>query len=208
MTTLPNFLLTFVIAYGAPFLALILLLGSLGIPMPATLLLVAAGAFLRQGILNWPVTILLALGGTIMGDSLSYAIGHFGAHSIRKRFGKRSLWLQAQVSFDRYGSLAIFLSRFFITTIAIPVNLIAGGSDYKFRQFLTFDTLGEIIWIAIYGGLGYFFGNEWETIGQFVSDFSGLTFGLVILGLGLYIWSRQRRTVTQKERMGDRDSSL
>jgi membrane-associated protein len=84
------------------------------------------------------------------------------------------------------------LTRFLLTAIAIPVNLLA-GSSCQFRRFIIYDIAGEIVWIFVYGGLGYFFGSQWELISQFLSDFGGLALGLAALGAGLYFWVRQRK---------------
>jgi membrane protein DedA with SNARE-associated domain len=42
----------------------------------------------------------------------------------------------------------------------------------------------------LYGGLGYAFGSQWELISNFISDFSGLLVGLVVLGVGIYLMFR------------------
>jgi membrane protein DedA with SNARE-associated domain len=197
MTSLSDLLLTGVITYGAPVLALILLIGSVGVPAPTTLLLIATGAFLRQGILDWPQTVSLALLGTVVGDNLSFAMGRFGSKWVLRRFGATSLWKQGQAAFDKQGSWAIFLTRFLVGSLALPVNLIAGSSGYRFSRFLALDIVGEVIWIGGYAGLGYLFGSEWETISQTASDFSGLALGLAVLGAGIYFWFKQRKPATQ-----------
>ena len=53
-----------------------------------------------------------------------------------------------------------------------------------------FDISGELTWIILYGGLGYAFGSQWELISNFISDFSGLLVGLVVLGVGVYLMFR------------------
>ena len=55
--------------------------------------------------------------------------------------------------------MSIFLTRFLITGIAVPVNLLAGTGNFPFKRFLMYDLAGEAIWIFGYGGLGYLFGT-------------------------------------------------
>jgi membrane-associated protein len=50
--------------------------------------------------------------------------------------------------------------------------------------------LGELTWIAIYGGLGYAFGSQWELISDFISNFSGFILGGLVLGVGIYLLVR------------------
>ena len=55
MSELSGALLTALINQGQWLLASVLFLAALGVPLPATMLLLAAGAFARQGVLE-PVT--------------------------------------------------------------------------------------------------------------------------------------------------------
>jgi membrane protein DedA with SNARE-associated domain len=72
--------------------------------------------------------------------------------------------------------------------------LIAGGSGYKFSHFLFYDVTGELTWILLYGGLGYWFGSEWELVYDFISNFGGLILGLVIFGFGIkQVWNWQEK---------------
>jgi membrane-associated protein len=88
---------------------------------------------------------------------------------------------------------AVYLTRFLVTALAIPTNLIAGGSGIRFRRFMTYDALGEVTWIVLYGGLGFWFGSNWEIVSDFMSNFGGLLLGLVILGAGIWLGVRQLR---------------
>jgi membrane-associated protein len=182
-----DFLLTQIINYGAPIVGITVLLGAIGIPMPGTLTIVAAGAFSSQGILSWPVAALIGLVGAVIGDSISYAMGYYARRPILKRFSGTSTWKQAEQSFQRWGGMSVFFSRFLVTAIAIPVNLLAGTGDFSYKRFMVFDIAGETVWILGFGGLGYLFSNEWELVGDFLSNFGGLTLGIVILGVGIWL---------------------
>ena len=182
-----DFLLTQIINYGAPIVGITVLLGAIGIPMPGTLTVVAAGAFSSQGILSWPVAASIGLASAVIGDSVSYAMGYYARGAVLKRFSGISAWIQAEQSFQRWGGMSIFFSRFLVTAIAIPVNLLAGTGDFSYKRFIMFDIAGEAIWIIGFGGLGYLFSNQWELVGDFLSNFGGLTLGLVVLGVGIWL---------------------
>jgi membrane-associated protein len=190
-----DFLLTQIINYGAPLFAILLFLGALGIPVGASVLVIAAGAFSQQGILEWPLTAFLGLIGAVIGDAISFGIGVYAKDWVDHRFGRSPTWRNAQESFDSRAGLAIYLTRFLITALAVPINLIAGGSGIKFRRFMAYDSLGEFTWITLYGGLGYLFGSQWELVSDFVSNFGGLILGLVILGVGIWLGLRRRRSM-------------
>jgi membrane protein DedA with SNARE-associated domain len=189
-----EFFLTQVINYGAPLIGFILFLGALGFPVGASLVVIAAGAFSQQGILDWPSAILIGLIGAVIGDTLSYSIGHYAKDWTQQRFGTSPAWINASQSFQNNAGWAIYLTRWLITAIAIPTNLIAGGSGYKLSRFLLYDLIGEFTWIALYGGLGYWFGSEWELVYDFISNFGGLVLGIALLGFGIkQAWNWQEK---------------
>jgi len=194
-----DYLLTLIINYGAPVFASLLFLGALGVPVGASVLVIAAGAFSQQGILDWPFAATLGWIGTLMGDGISFGIGYYAKDWLDARFGKSPTWKSAEETFDRRAGLAIYLTRFLITALAIPTNLIAGGSGIQFRRFMIYDSLGELTWILLYGGLGYVFGSQWELVSTFISNFGGLIFGLVILAGGIWLWRRRLRSMQQAD---------
>jgi membrane-associated protein len=190
-----DYLLTQVINYGAPLFGLILFIGALGIPVPASVLLIAAGAFSQQGFLDWFSIAIFGLLGAVTGDAISFGMGLYAKNWVSKRMEGSPAWSRAQKSFDARAGLAIYLTRFLVTALAIPTNLIAGGSGILFRRFMLYDTLGELTWIILYGGLGYLFGSQWELVSDFISNFGGLILGLVILVVGIWLWTRRQRSI-------------
>jgi membrane-associated protein len=197
-----EWLLTQIINYGIPILGAIVFLGALGIPLPGTIIVIAVGAFCRQGFLSWHSTGLVALTCVVLGDCLSYAMGYYAREPVLRRFHGSDKWTRAELSFQRWGGMSILLTRFLITAIAVPVNLIAGTGNFPFRRFLLYDLVGEAIWIFGYGGLGYLFGPQWETVGSFLSNMSGLLLGLLLLGAGIWLGLRKLRMGTAIKESG------
>jgi membrane protein DedA with SNARE-associated domain len=194
-----DFLLTQIINYGAPILGAIVFIGAIGAPFPGTLIVIAVGAFCRQGFLSWYTTGLVALACVVAGDSLSYSMGYYARERILRRFGSSERWARAGSTFDRWGGMSVLLTRFLITGLAVPVNLIAGTSAFPFRKFFLYDLFGETIWVFGYGGLGYLFGTQWEAIGSLLNSVSGLTLGLVILCVGIWLGLRRLRNIESRE---------
>lgn len=183
--------LSLLLTYGAPALALLLLIGAAGLPVPASLLLVAAGAFARQEFMDWRITASLGLAGVVLGDSLGFGMGRFVVGGrLSKKLEKSPQWGVARETFNNRAAGAIYLSRFLFTALAVPVNLIAGGSGYSFKQFFIYMFFGETTWIFLYGGLGYLFGSQWELVSDFLSDFGGLALGIAFLALAISVWRK------------------
>jgi membrane-associated protein len=190
-----EFLLTQIINYGAPLFGLILLLAAVGIPLPASLLLIAAGAFSQQGVLDWVSIALFGFLGAVVGDAISFGMGFYAKNRVSKRMEGSPTWKSARDAFEARAGMAVYLTRFLVTALAVPTNLIAGGSGIPFRRFMFYDLLGELTWIILYGGLGYLFGSQWELVSDFISSFGGLILGLVILGIGVWLWTRRLRNI-------------
>jgi membrane-associated protein len=186
-TDLSTLVLGWMASYGAPLVAGLLYLGALGIPLPATLVVIAGGAFIRQDLLDAVNTPLLGFSGTIAGDICLYLVGLLASGWIERRFGQTAAWGSARSLFQRRGGIAIYLTRWLLTAVAFPITLIAGSSRHPFRKFILMDILGELTWFAIYGGLGYAFGSQWELISDFLSQFSGFILGAVVLAAGVVI---------------------
>jgi membrane protein DedA with SNARE-associated domain len=193
MSELTDAFLTAMLVYGPAALALALLLAALGIPLPATLLLLAGGAFARQGVLDGALAATLGVLASVLGDSGSYCLGRCGGSLVLRRMDSTAAWRRAQATFERRGALAILLTRFLLTPLALPTNLIAGSSQYTFRRFLVVDLAGEIIWVALYGGLGYLFADRWEALSDLVGNLSGALLGLLILVVTLVLAYRSGR---------------
>jgi membrane protein DedA with SNARE-associated domain len=191
---LNDLLLTLIVTYGALVLALVFMIAAVGLPLPSTLCVVAGGAFIQQGVLEPYSTVALGLLGVVVGDTLSYGMGRLLRHPIQRRYGQSSAWLRAEAYFARRAGIAIYLTRCVLTPIAVPINLVAGSSDYPVRRFVAYDAAGELTWLLCYGLLGYLFGSQWEYVSDLISNASGLLVGLVIAGAGAYaLISWQRR---------------
>jgi membrane protein DedA with SNARE-associated domain len=100
--------------------------------------------------------------------------------------------------------LAIYLTRWLVTAIAIPTNWIAGGSGYKFSRFMFYDISGELTWLVLYGGLGYWFGSQWELVYEFISNFGGLSLGVILFGFGVRMaWNwREKKKQAVDDQLG------
>ena len=190
-----EYLLTQIINYGAPSFGLILFLSALGIPLPASLLLIAAGAFSQQGFLDWVSIAVFGFLGAVLGDAISFGMGFYAKNWVSRRFEGSPTWKSARDTFDARAGMAVYLTRFLITALAVPTNLIAGGSGIQFRRFLLYDSLGEATWVILYGGLGYLFGSQWELVSDFISNFGGLILGVVVLGVGVWLGTKWLRNI-------------
>jgi membrane protein DedA with SNARE-associated domain len=69
-----DLLLDWMTVYGVSVLVLALLAQPLGLPIPTGLLVLATGAFARQGLVDWRGMAAVSLAASVAGDCASYAL--------------------------------------------------------------------------------------------------------------------------------------
>jgi membrane-associated protein len=135
--------------------------------LPGDSLLFAAGAIAATGALDvWLLAILLVV-AAIAGDAVNYSIGRFaGARVIQRsrvdpRWGR---WVnpayveRAHEFFERHGGKAIVLGRF-APIIRTFVPFVAGVAEMSYPAFAFYNVTGALVWVAIFVGAGFGFGN-------------------------------------------------
>lgn len=191
MTQILSQFLSLVLLYGYPTLVLAIFLSAIGMPLPLTSLLLAAGSFAAVGSLNIWILIPLVTLTAILCDIMGFYIGRILGPYVLKKI-TRSLRIssetmkKSETAFDRYGFLSIFLSRWLFTFFGLPVNLIAGSSDYPLSKFIIAASIGEAIWASMYITLGYIFGADWELIVQYLGSVPAIL-TLCVFGVGLLV---------------------
>ncbi|MDQ6659943.1 MAG: DedA family protein [Chloroflexota bacterium] len=176
MSTILVFLVTWLQQYGYPALWVVVFVAAVGIPLPTSLVLLAAGAFAELGDFNVLFLALIAISASLCGDTLGYLIGRrIGSKVLiwlgRLRWTSRTV-ARSQATFKRQGGWAILLSRFLVSALGSVINLFAGADHYPYRRFLLYDVAGEILGAVILLTLGYIFGASWEAVGDLLGTFS------------------------------------
>jgi len=186
-----------VLAYGYPALALALLLGALGVPLPSSLSMVVAGSLAAQERLSWEVLAIVATAASVAGDLGGYGIGRILGDGLP---GGGARWLgltsdrreRARQFFERWGALGVLLSRSLVSLLGPAVNLVAGASRYRFGLFVLLVVLGRLLWSSIYLGFGYFAGGALEPAADFLASLTGLLVSAVLLAFAIRATLRAR----------------
>jgi membrane-associated protein len=182
--TISEQLLGALVLYGLPILFGVLVMAAIGLPLPATLLLIAAGSFVDRGVLNLWAVLGVALVAAVLGDQIGYGLGRWGGRSLAVRIGDRMGTGQldrAEALAARWGSLGIFLSRWLLSPLGPAINLSSGLAAYPWLAFLALDIAGEIIWVGLYVWLGRLFSDRVEALSDLLGNLTWALVGLLFV---------------------------
>jgi membrane protein DedA with SNARE-associated domain/rhodanese-related sulfurtransferase len=161
------------------------------LPVPANLLLVAAGALAGLGKLNLAGIIVFPVTAFLLADMAWYAAG--------RRWGGRTLEFicgatrdpstcvgMISARFSRHGVRLLLVSKFIIGMDAVAAPM-SGISRTGIRRFLVFDALGAILWSSVYSALGYVFSDQLDYVAEYTAKLGRLLALLGIAGVGAMI---------------------
>jgi len=178
-------LLSLLALYGVPILGVVLFGGSIGLPLPGALLLIASGSFVAGGEMRlWPV-LVVASAASIGGDVVGYSLGRWAGHAALRRASPklRERLDETERSIRKWGAWSIFLTRWLITPLGPWVNLISGASEVPWPKFLFWDVFGEVLWVVLYVMLGHLIAGEVQAISALASDITWILLSLAVAGI-------------------------
>lgn len=182
--TLTDQVLAAFLTYGLPVLFGVILICSVGIPFPISLMLVAAGSFVEQGEMKLWQVIAVASGAAVIGDQIGYGLSRWGGrrliNRISRKIGVENKIKEAEALSKRWSGAGIFFSRWLITALGPWVNVASGIAGYPWRRFLLWDVLGEVLWVLLYVGIGYAFSNRVQYLAEILGNLSWVIVGLIL----------------------------
>jgi len=137
----------------------VLLAEALGLPFPAAIALVAAGAGVASHTLAGPAVLVAAIVGLLMGDIVQYWLGRSAGWALlgflcRLSMNPETCILRSAESFYKRGKVTLVIAKFIpgINTMAAPL---AGSMKMRFAQFLRLDLAGALLYSTTYLLVGY-----------------------------------------------------
>jgi membrane protein DedA with SNARE-associated domain len=137
----------------------LLLAEAVGLPFPAAIALVAAGAASGAHALWAPYALVVALVALLLGDSVQFFLGRYMGWALlgflcRVSINPETCILRSAESFYKRGKITLVIAKFIpgINTMAAPL---AGSMKMRFSQFLQLDLAGAFVYSSAYLALGY-----------------------------------------------------
>jgi membrane protein DedA with SNARE-associated domain/rhodanese-related sulfurtransferase len=187
----------YAILIGAVFLE------AIGLPVPAALALLIAGAAAAHGLLLVPYALGAALVAMLAGDTLLFLLGRYTGWWLlgalcRLSLNPESCILRSADSFYRRGRQLLIVAKFLpgINTMAPPL---AGSMNMPMAQFLGLDLAGAALYIGSFFAVGFLFSDALSALTRGYQA-AGRVLGWVVIALvagyvifQLWLWIKERR---------------
>jgi len=161
--------------------------------LPGDSLLFAAGAVaaMQGNPIEISILVPLLLLAAFIGDNTNYSIGRFlGTKVYEKnyRFIKRKYLDDTHAFYEKHGGKTLIIARF-MPIVRTFAPFVAGVGTMKYRRFLMFCIVGNLLWVNTFSWAGYFFGN----IPTVKRNFSLVVFGIIFVSFipPVYTFIRQ-----------------
>jgi len=190
--------LQFLVKHGYIVLFASVLAQQLGLPLPSTPFIVAAGALAHSGQLSFAIVLLVACCAAIIADLVWFEIGRLRGTRVLQLLCRISLEpdycvRRTENSFARHGAKTLVVGKL-VPGVSVLATPMAGVYGMARSRFLLFDGLGVLLWIGTFELLGYLFSNQLEDVLAYATRFGGLMFVLLAGALVAYIgWKYAQR---------------
>jgi membrane protein DedA with SNARE-associated domain len=199
--------LYFLLRHGYLVVFLWVFLEQVGAPLPATPLLLAAGALAGQGRLNFVGALALAVCASLVADSLWYTLGRLRGANVLTRLCQISLEpdtcvREAENRMGRHSSFSLFVAKF-VPGLSLAAPPIAGMVRMDVKRFVALSFAAGALWASVYAGLGYVFSQELARIADYALRLGTVLLALLLLAFAAYLGAkyRQRRRLLRRLRV-------
>jgi membrane-associated protein len=136
----------------------------IGFFLPGDSLLFTVGLLVSQNQISQPLWLccLVLSAAALIGNASGYGIGAKAGPAVfdrkHSRIFKREYVDKTHTFFEKYGNRAILLARF-VPIVRTFITVMAGVGKMGFRRFMTYSTIGGVVWATGVTLLGHLLGQ-------------------------------------------------
>jgi membrane protein DedA with SNARE-associated domain len=145
--------------WGYAAIALVVLLGNVGLPVPEETILVVGGYLVWAGQLRFWLVVTVGVASAAAGDNLGYWLGRRFGRAAIERYGHWLLltpdrFAAVQRFIARYGAAGVVVARF-LAGIRFLAGPVAGATGLPAPKFVVSNLLGAAVFVPAVVGVGY-----------------------------------------------------
>lgn len=176
---------------------------------PGNTTLAYAGYLSYKNVLDLLPTFAAAYSGTILGITTTYWLGNKLGLPLIEKYGKWFFlkpkhFMKTKMAYEKYGNKMLLFGSF-LPGVRQFNGYFAGIIRVPFRTFALYAYSGTALWVSVFIGVGYVFGNQWHLVFAWIEHFFKVI--LIILCCSILIllvlkwrnWLRERRGIHQGE---------
>ena len=157
-------------------------------PIPSELIMPLGGFYVSQGQLDFLPVVLAGLVGTVLGALPWYGIGRLvNEERIERWLERNGRWIgidpkelaRSRRWFNRYGISLIFWGRL-VPGIRTLISVPAGVELMPISPFLIWTTAGSLIWTLFLTTTGFYLGDNYSNIEQWINPVSRIFKVLIV----------------------------
>ena len=150
-----------------------MILEAIIIIIPSEVILATGGILASSGSFSFLGAFITGLLGSVFCAIIIYAMGYFGGRSFIEKYGKYFFMKKEDIEksdewFEKYGMKAAFFGRC-LPIIRTFISLPIGIAKLDFKKFVIYTTLGSIPWTLIFVAAGYYLGDNWVVVSNYIS---------------------------------------
>ena len=179
----------------------VLLLASLGVPIPEEAPIIAMAVLSHEGTARWWIALPVCFVGVLSGDVVLYFAGrHWGERLLNWRIVRLVLTpereQQIKTAYRRHAIKTVLTARH-IMGLRAAAFLTAGIAHVPFWRFFLTDAGAALVSVPLGFGLAYFFTDQLAAVLRDVRRTERLVgliaLALLLIGLGTTAWLKRRR---------------
>lgn len=178
-------------------------------PMPGDVLVAFGGYLAAEGVIQlfpiWSLTII----ASVFGFMTMYWLGHTWGSQIESnpkshfilRFIDYKYFSRGKKWMSKWGQGVIMANRFLAGTRSV-ISLTAGMSHLNIGPTILSSLLSSVLWNTILIACGWIIRDNWQIIGDYLSNYGMIIFLLIVIfvGLKLYFMRSSKKAITPSEK--------
>ncbi len=176
-------------------------------PIPGDLLIVFGGYLASEQVVGFSLVVVSTTLGSVLGFMTLYYFGYIAGDEIRTK--KNRLWFlrffnvayidKAERWMYRWGQGVVLANRFLAGARTL-ISIMAGVTKLNIRKTVFYATMGALIWNLLLIGLGWFIGDNWPIIKNYLNYYGTIIASVlaifVIYRLAIYLLLKKRKNST------------